>query len=210
MKIVILEAETINPGDLSWGKLEALGELTVYMRSTIEEAMDRIGDAEAVLFSKLPISHEIMDAHPSIKFFCVTATGTDNLNIQAAKDRGIACTNVPDYASDAVAQHTFALILETTNHVGFHNSGVHRGEWNKERGFCYWDKPLRLLRGKTLGIIGYGNIGKKVAAIGEAFGMNIPSTAGIRKPPCPLISCLFTYPQLQIPSILYEKTPSLS
>lgn len=173
MKIVILEAETINPGDLSWEKLESLGDLTVYPRTEPEEVSARIGDADAVYFSKLNMTGKIMDAHPSVKFMCVTATGTDNLDIQAAKERGIACTNVPGYATEAVAQHTFALILEVTNHVGLHNTHVHEGGWDAEKGFCYWIKPLHLLSGKSLGIVGYGNIGKRVAAIGEAFGMKI-------------------------------------
>lgn len=173
MKIVILESETVNPGDLSWEKLEALGDLTVYPRSTPEEVSSRIGDAEAVYFSKLAMTGKIMDEHPSVKFLCVTATGTDNIDIEAARERGIACTNIPGYATDAVAQHTFALILETTNHVGIHNADVHQGRWDEEKGFCYWKKPLHLLMGKSLGIVGYGNIGKRVAAIGEAFGMKI-------------------------------------
>ncbi|MGI6256918.1 MAG: D-2-hydroxyacid dehydrogenase [Anaerovoracaceae bacterium] len=173
MKIVILEAETINPGDLSWEKLEAMGDLRVYPRTEPHQISSRIADAEAVYFSKLNMTGEIMDAHPSIKFMCVTATGTDNLDIAAAKERGIACTNVPGYATDAVAQHTFALILEATNHVGLHNAHVHGGGWDREKGFCYWLKPLHLLKDKTLGIVGYGSIGKKVAAIGEAFGMNV-------------------------------------
>ena len=122
MKIVILEGETINPGDLSWEKLKAMGDLRVYPRTAPHQISSRIADAEVVYFSKLNMTKEIMDAHPSIKFMCVTATGTDNLDIAAAKKRGIACTNVPEYATDAVAQHTFALILEATNHVGLHYS----------------------------------------------------------------------------------------
>lgn len=173
MKIVILEQETVNPGDLDWSQLEALGSLTVYDRCTNEEAMERIGDAEAVFFSKVDMTRKLMEAHPSIKFLCVTATGYDNLDLKAAKNLGIACCHVPDYASDAVAQHVFAMILELTNSIALHNDSVKDGEWNEKRGFCYWLKPLHLLKGKSMGIVGYGNIGKRVSEIAKAFGMNV-------------------------------------
>ena len=156
MKIVFMDAYTTNPGDLSWAPLAALGELRLYDRSPYEDSIRRIGDADAVFVNKHKITKEILDLCPSVKFIGESATGYNNIDLAAAKEKKIAVANVPAYSTDAVAQHTFALILEITNRVSDHK-----------------EAPLTVLAGKSLGIIGYGNIGKKVAEIAEAFGMSV-------------------------------------
>ncbi len=123
--------------------------------------------------SKCHVTREIMEVCPNIKYIGSMATGYNNIDVQAATEMGIAVTNIPSYATDAVAQHTFALMLELTNHVGLHNESVQLGEWGRSKHFCYWVKPISLLTGKSIGIIGYGEIGKKVAEIAEAFGMTV-------------------------------------
>ena len=173
MKTVILDGYTINPGDLSWSALEALSQVKVCDRTPAEQLAETIGDAEAIFTSKNKITSEIMDACPDLKFIGVLATGFDNIDIEAAKARGIAVCNVPSYSTDTVAQHTFALILEITNNAGLHNAAVQNGEWTVSPDFCLIKSPIQQLAGKTLGIIGYGNIGRKVAAIAEAFGMTV-------------------------------------
>ncbi|MCI8608029.1 MAG: D-2-hydroxyacid dehydrogenase [Firmicutes bacterium] len=173
MKIVILDGFTINPGDLSWSELEAIGQITVYPRTPQEEIITRIGDAEAIFTSKNKITAEVMEACPNLKFIGVLATGYDNVALAAAKARGIAVCNVPGYSTEPVAQHTFALILEISNQVGLHSQAVHDGQWCNSPDFCLVKKPLMQLSGKSLGIIGYGNIGKKVGEIAKAFGMAV-------------------------------------
>lgn len=173
MKTVILDGYTINPGDLSWSALEALSQVKVCDRTPAEQLAETIGDAEAIFTSKNKITEEIMAACPDLKFIGVLATGFDNIDIEAAKARGIAVCNVPSYSTDTVAQHTFALILEITNNAGLHNAAVQNGEWTVSPDFCLIKSPIQQLAGKTLGIIGYGNIGRKVAAIAEAFGMTV-------------------------------------
>ena len=173
MKTVILDGYTINPGDLSWSALEALGQVKVCDRTPAEQLAETIGVAEAIFTSKNKITSEIMDACPDLKFIGVLATGFDNIDIEAAKARGIAVCNVPSYSTDTVAQHTFALILEITNNAGLHNAAVQNGEWTSSPDFCLIKSPIQQLAGKSLGIIGYGNIGRKVAAIAEAFGMTV-------------------------------------
>lgn len=173
MKIVILDGYTINPGDLSWGGLEQLGEVAVHDRTPADQLIETIGDAQAVFTSKNKITAEVMDACPNMKFIGLLATGYDNVDVAAAKERDIAVCNIPAYSTDTVAQHTIALILEITNHVGLHNQAVHNGEWNASPDFCLIKKPLQQLSAMSLGIIGYGNIGRKVGAIAEAFGMKV-------------------------------------
>ncbi|MEA4923174.1 MAG: D-2-hydroxyacid dehydrogenase [Eubacteriaceae bacterium] len=173
MKITVLDGELMNPGDLSWDGLASFGELKVYDRSTPEECAERIKDSDVVLFNAVDMNRELILSGPKLKFLCVTATGYDNLDIETAKERGIACANAPDYSTEAVAQHTIALMLEITNHVGLHEESVRSHMWNEDKGAYYWLSPLSLLSGKSLGIIGYGNIGRKVAKIAEALGMNI-------------------------------------
>ena len=174
MNAVLLDGYTINPGDLSWDKLSRLcDEFTVYDSSYNDDLVPRIGDREIVFTSKTQITRQVMEQCPNLKYIGLTATGYNNVDVAAAADLGIAVTNVPAYATDAVAQHTLALILELTNNVGLHNESVNAGEWTSNPYFCYWKKPITLLAGKSIGIIGYGQIGRKVAQLAEAFGMTV-------------------------------------
>ena len=150
-----------------------MGELEVHDRTEDDEAAESIGDAEIVFTSKCPISREVMDACPQIKFIGSLATGYDHIDLKAARERGIAVCNVPAYSTDSVAQHTFALILEITNQVGLNNTAVQSGEWSRAKDFCLSLNPIIQLAGKSIGIIGYGNIGGKVADIAKAFGMKV-------------------------------------
>ena len=173
MKIVILDGYTENPGDLSWAGLEALGELTVYDRTPKDQIVERIGDAEIVITNKTPITAEIIDACPNIRYIGILATGYNVVDIAKAKERGIPVCNVPGYSTPSVVQHVFALLLEITNHVGEHSASVHAGQWAANPDFCYWLHPLIELCGKTFGIVGYGTIGKAVARVAEALGMEV-------------------------------------
>ena len=174
MKIVLLDGHTINPGDLSWKKLEDLcDEFTVYERTPPELIAERMADCDVLMTSKCQISRELMENAPKLKFIGSTATGYNNIDVAAASDLGISVTNIPAYSTDAVAQHTIALMLELTNRVGDHNASVQSGEWSRCEHFCYWKHPVTLLAGKTLGIIGYGSIGHRVAEIAGALGMGI-------------------------------------
>ncbi|MCB6994394.1 D-2-hydroxyacid dehydrogenase [bacterium 210820-DFI.6.37] len=173
MKIVIFDGHTINPGDLSWEALEAIGDLTVYDATAPEEALSRLGDAEILMTSKCPITREFLKQCPKLKYIGSTATGYNNIDVEAAKELGIAVTNVPAYSTEAVAQHTISLMLELCNHVGLHDASVKSGEWEACKYFCYWKEPVLLLSGKSLGIIGYGQIGRKVGQIASALGMKV-------------------------------------
>lgn len=174
MEIVLLDGYTINPGDLSWKRLELMSDkFTVFDKTPPERVASRIGLCDVLMTSKCRITREIMANAPNLKYIGLTATGYNNVDVKAAADLGIAVTNVPSYATDAVAQHTMALILEITNNVGLHNRSVQEGEWANSKYFCYWKKPVTLLAGKSIGIIGYGEIGKKVAELAKAFGMTV-------------------------------------
>lgn len=174
MEIVLLDGYTINPGDLSWKRLELMSDkFTVFDKTPPERVASRIGLCDVLMTSKCQITREIMANAPNLKYIGLTATGYNNVDVKAAADLGIAVTNVPSYATDAVAQHTMALILEITNNVGLHNRSVQEGEWANSKYFCYWKKPVTLLAGKSIGIIGYGEIGKKVAELAKAFGMTV-------------------------------------
>lgn len=173
MKIVILDGYTENPGDLSWEGLEKLGELTVYEHTQPQDILSRIDDAEVVLTNKTPISAQTIDAKPNLKYIGLLATGFNVVDIDAAKRRGIVVANIPTYGTTAVAQYVFALLLEICHHVGHHNQAVQEGRWTACRDFCFWDYPLIELAGKTMGIIGYGRIGRATAQIARAFGMKV-------------------------------------
>lgn len=174
MEIVILDGYTVNPGDLSWKKIENMADkFTVFDLTPPERISQRIGMCDVVFTSKCKITREIMEQSPNLKFIGLTATGYNNVDVKAAADLGIAVTNIPAYATDAVAQHTIALMLELANNVGLHNSSVQCGDWENSRHFCYWKKPISLLAGKSIGIVGYGAIGSKVAEIAKAFGMTV-------------------------------------
>ena len=173
MKIVVLDGYCLNPGDLSWDFLSRFGEYTVYDRTPNELIVSRIGDAEIVLLNKTPISEETLAACPSVKLICVLATGFNVVDVAAARKRNIPVCNVPDYGTAAVAQFTFALLLELCHQVGHHGQAVREGKWSVCRDFCFWDTPQMELAGKTLGIIGFGRIGRAVGKIAKAFGMNV-------------------------------------
>ncbi len=173
MKIVIFDGHTINPGDLTWEDLEAIGELTVYDATPPELALSRIGDAEILMTSKCPITREFMEQCPNLRYVGSTATGYNNIDVKAAKELGIAVTYIPAYSTEAVAQHTIALMLELCNHVALHDASVKSGDWTSCKYFCYWKEPITLLSGRSLGIVGYGQIGKKVGEIAAALGMKI-------------------------------------
>ena len=180
MKIVVLDGYTENPGDLSWEKLEALGELTVYDRTPEDKVAERIGDAEIVYTNKTPITRETMDACPNIKFISVLATGYNIVDCAAAKEKGIPVTNVPTYGTASVAQFAIALLLEVCHHVAHHDKAVHEGRWESNPDWCFWDHPLIELAGKTMGIIGLGRIGRATARIAKALGMRVIAADKVR------------------------------
>lgn len=173
MKIVILDGHALNPGDLNWDFLNQFGEVTVYERTPDALIVPRIGDADIILLNKCPITAATLDACPNVKLICVLATGYNVVDCTAAKERGIPVCNVPDYGTAAVAQFTFALLLELCHQVGHHGQTVRDGKWCDCPDFCYWETPQMELAGKTLGIIGFGRIGRAVGKIANAFGMNV-------------------------------------
>lgn len=176
MNIVILDGYTENPGDLSWAPLEALGELTVYDRTPVRdeaEIIRRIGGAEVVFTNKTPISRAVIDACPSMKFIGMLATGYNVVDYAYAAEKGIPVTNVPSYGTEAVGQFAIAMLLEICHHVADHDRTVHEGKWSRCADWCYWDYPLIELAGKTMGVIGFGRIGRQTARIAKAMGMHI-------------------------------------
>ena len=182
MKIVILDAYAANPGDLSWDEFAALGELTVYDRTAQEDAAARIGDAEVVFINKVRLTDEIFAACPNLKLVSILATGYNIVDLAAAKRRGITVCNVPGYSTRAVVQMTFALLLEICQQVGLHSGAVHTGRWQTCSDFCFWDRPLIELDGKTMGIVCYGAIGSAVVTVAQALGMKLLVTARHEKP----------------------------
>ena len=173
MKIVILDGHTANPGDLNWDEFIQLGECKVYERTLEAEVIERARDAEVLLTNKTIITAAAMAQLPALRYIGVLATGYNNVEVAAARARGIPVCNVPEYSTSAVAQAVFALLLELTNRTGYHAQTVRAGRWSTSKDFCYWDGSLIELSGLTLGIIGYGRIGQTVAQIGRAFGMRI-------------------------------------
>ena len=175
MKIVVLDGYTLNPGDLSWDNLKVIGEVVIYDRTPTGEILERSKNAEILFTNKTPLKEEILNALPSLKYIGVLATGYNVVDIEAAKRRGIVVTNVPAYSTFSVAQLTFALLLELCLHVQRHSDSVLSGKWASSVDFSYRDFPLIELAGKTIGIIGFGNIGQSVANIAASFGMNVIS-----------------------------------
>ena len=173
MKIVVLDGYTMNPGDLSWDELKSLGECFIYDRTPKELVVTRAADAEIVLTNKVVLDKEVIESLPRLRYIGVLATGYNVIDISEAKKRGIVVTNVPDYSTMSVVQLTFALLLELTHHVGLHSESVRRGDWTKSPDFCYWLTPLVEIDGLTIGIIGYGRIGRAVAKVARAFGMDV-------------------------------------
>ena len=176
MKIVVLDGYTENPGDLSWGELEKLGQLTVYDRTAYGESpliAQRIGDAEVIVTNKTPISQQTLEQCPNLKLIAVLATGYNVIDCAAARKKGISVVNVPTYGTASVSQYSIALLLEICHHIGHHDQSVHAGNWANNADWCYWDYPLIELEGKTMGIIGFGRIGQAEGRIARALGMRV-------------------------------------
>ena len=173
IKLTILDGHAVNPGDLPWTFLDGIVDYKVYERTSPEEVIERIGNSDAVFLNKIQITKEIFDACPNLKYIGVLATGYNVIDLDAARAHGVTVTNIPAYSTESVAQHVFSFILYFTNQVAQHSASVMSGDWVKCRDFCFWNGSLSELNGKTLGIFGYGNIGKKVCELGKAFGMNV-------------------------------------
>lgn len=173
MQIVILDAHTANPGDLSWSPFEVLGPCAVFDRTPADQIVERAHDADVVITNKTMLSRETIQALPKLRYIGVIATGYNVVDVEAAAEQGIAVTNVPGYSTPSVAQAVFAMLLELTNHAAYHAQTVRDGRWARCPDFCYWDHPIIELRGRTLGLIGFGDIGSAVARIGCAFGMKV-------------------------------------
>ena len=173
MRIVVLDGFTANPGDLTWDEIKALGDVAVYDRTDEKDIVSRAKDADAVLLNKCPMTKDTMINLPRLKYIGVLATGYNVVDTAFAKETGIVVTNIPAYSTASVAQHVFALILEIAHHVGAHSEKCLSGAWENAKDFCFWDYPLTELDGKTIGVIGNGAIGKRVAGIAAAFGMNV-------------------------------------
>lgn len=179
MELVILDGYRLNPGDLSWEGLEALGELTVYDRTPLDdedEIVRRIGGCQLVLTNKTPISRPVLARCPQVRYIGLLATGYNVVDVDAARERGIPVCNVPGYGTRSVAQFAIALLLEICCRVGHHDQAVHQGRWSSCPDYCFWDYPLIELAGKTMGIVGYGSIGRAVGEIAGALGMEVIAT----------------------------------
>jgi glycerate dehydrogenase len=171
--IIITDGLTLNPGDLSWDDIASLGKIAYYDRTPSELVTERCREATVIITNKTPIRSETIMACKNLKTIAVTATGYNIVDIEAAQQKGVTVCNVPGYGTDSVAQHTFALILELCNYVGLNSQSVASGDWSSSKDFCYTKSPLVELAGKTIGIVGYGSIGRKVGEIGKAFGMKV-------------------------------------
>ena len=173
MKIVVLDGFTLNPGDISWERLHALGDVTIHDRTPADKIIERIGDAEIIFTNKTVLTDEIFAQLPQLKYVGVLATGYNVVDVESAKKHGIAVTNIPTYGTTSVAQMTFALILELCAHVQAHSTAVHNGDWTNCKDFCFWNYPMIELCGKTLGLVGFGRIGQETASLAYAFGMKV-------------------------------------
>lgn len=178
MKIVILDGVTTNPGDLSWDWLREYGELTVYDRTKKEEIVPRCADADIVITNKTPLTRTEIDGMPKLRFVALLSTGYNIADGAYLREKGIPLSNIPSYSTNAVAQLVFSFITAFTNAVTLHSEAVRDGEWTACPDFCFWKTPLSELQGKTLGIVGFGKIGQKVADIAAAFNMRILAVSG--------------------------------
>jgi len=176
MKIVVLDGFTTNPGDLSWSELESLGEVSLYERTADDEVLRRTGDAELIITNKVPFDAARLQQLPHLRYIGVTATGYNIIDVVAARNQGVTVTNIPAYSTASVAQMTFALLLELTQQVGMHASAVAAGKWSSAPDFCFWKVPLVELEGKVLGLVGFGQIARRVARVAQAFGMQVVVT----------------------------------
>jgi glycerate dehydrogenase len=182
VNIVVLDGYTLNPGDNPWDDLARLGEVTVYDRTAKEEIEARAGDAEILLTNKTVLDGNSLSHLPRLRFVSVLATGYNVVDVNAARARGIPVSNVPEYGTDSVAQHVFALLLELCHHVGKHSEAVRNEEWVAAKDFCFWKSSVVELAGRTLGVVGFGRIGQRVGALANAFGMRVLAAGGRRRP----------------------------
>ena len=173
MKAVILEGNSVNPGDISWEPVTSLCDVTIYGNTLESEKWDRIGGHEIVLINKVPLTREVFERFPEVRYVGVCATGYNVVDTEAAKEHGVVVTNIPAYSTDSVCQFTWAYILNLASRIGLHNECVRNGDWVKSDMFCFWKESPVELTGKTLGIFGFGSIGRKVAAAAPAFGMDV-------------------------------------
>ncbi|MBL7968290.1 MAG: D-2-hydroxyacid dehydrogenase [Prolixibacteraceae bacterium] len=173
MKIVVLDGYALNPGDLSWNELKSLGECQIFDRTKPDEVFSRISDAEVIITNKVVIGKHLIEQLPALQYIGVTATGYNVVDVLAANENDVVVTNIPAYSTDSVAQLVFSHILNVANRVELHAKSVQAGDWSANPDFAYWKTPQVELAGKTLGIVGYGRIGQKVAAIACAFGMKV-------------------------------------
>lgn len=195
MKIVILDGYTENPGDLSWEKMEKLGELTVYDRTPLNdeaEIQKRIGDAQVVIVNKTPISRATLEACQKIRYIGVLATGYNVVDVEAAKEKKIPVCNIPTYGTAAVGQFAIAMLLEICHHVAHHSDAVHEGRWSSCPDWCFWDYPLIELAGKTMGIIGFGRIGQTTGRLAQALGMKVLAYDSCKRPELESETCHYT------------------
>lgn len=181
MKIAILDGRTVNPGDLSWESLQALGDCTIYESTSEQEVIEHCADAEAVLTNKVCLRKEALEQLPHLKYIGVLATGYNVIDIEEAKRRGIVVTNIPAYSTDSVVQSVFAHLLNITNQVAHYTSEIKAGAWCSSPDFTYWNTPLTELAGKTFGIVGLGHIGSAVARVAHAFGMKVIALTSKKK-----------------------------
>ncbi|MBK9567505.1 MAG: D-2-hydroxyacid dehydrogenase [Saprospiraceae bacterium] len=193
MKIVVLDGYTLNPGDLNWDGFQQFGDVAVHDRTdfTPDSVIAAIGDADVIFTNKTPLTKVVLEKVPSVKYIGVLATGYNVVDTAAAKELGIKVTNIPTYGTAAVAQYTFALLLELCHHVGAHADAVKNGEWTKCPDFCFWNYPLVELAGKNMGIIGFGRIGQATAKIAQAFGLNILAVANHQNPALESDTCKY-------------------
>lgn len=178
MKFVVLDSFALNPGDLSWDWLKILGECEIYDRTPKDKILERCVGADVILTNKTPLTRETLSKLDTLKYIALLSTGYNVVDCECAKEMGVPVSNIPAYSTNAVAQLTFSLILEITNAVGIHSESVRNGEWANCPDFCYWKTPLTELCGKTLGIVGFGQIGQAVADIAEAFKMKVIAVSG--------------------------------
>ena len=173
MNIVVLDGYTLNPGDISWEGIEKLGDITIYDRTPVDKVIERSAGVEVIFTNKTPVNEEAINELTSLKFIGVLATGYNIVNTEAAKAKGVIVSNVPGYGTNSVVQMTIALLLELCLRVQRHSDAVMEGKWARSSDWCFWDYPLVELSGKTMGIIGFGRIGRQVGDVATAFGMNI-------------------------------------
>lgn len=185
MKIKILDWETVSGNDLSYERFEKYGDVEVYKMTSADEVIDRVKDAQVILCNKTPMTREVLKNCKNLKYVGLFATGYNNVDLEAANEYNVTVCNSPSYSTDAVAQHTFALILSFFSSVSLYNDSVKKGDWIKSKTFSYFDFPVAELSGKTIAVIGYGSIGKKVAKIADAFGMNVVISTRTKPENCP-------------------------